>query len=679
MTDRPPPIADFGADSSRGTTSEPCPDETTILAYVEEKLPIEARKPVARHLADCPECASLVSGLIKLARPPDFSDEEVRRSDKAEIAAFDGSQPGLRAGTRIGRYVVLEEVGRGGMGTVYAAYDPTLDRKVALKLVRAGLLTTNVEALRARLLVEAQAMAKLSHRNVCAVHDVQPFGDEIAIAMEYIEGTTLDAWLKATRRSWREVLRVFIQAGEGLGAAHRAGLIHRDFKPDNVLIQKGGRVVVSDFGLVHVLDESCGHQGTAARALSADAGDSDRVTQAARPITHTGTLMGTPAYMAPEQILGRTVDERTDQFAFCVALHEALYGERPFTAETLDQLKAQTLSNKIRVPKSSEVPTYVRNILLRGLERNPHERFRSMEELLTVLRSDPTHTRKKILALATPVACLALALAAALSAWHRDRPQACGSRDELLAGVWDAKIKGTIREAFLATRVPHAESSFHRFAHEMDRYSADLQSGFHANCRSTGGTTDANAIAAAQAMCLLSARAAASSLARRLSNEVDAELMGNSVAAAQRLPEVSLCNDVASLQAMAARSTAATTLPPDDGQIELLLQDADVLTNLGRPREALEKAREAITRAKNAPTSPLNDRALYQLGRAFEVLGRFDDAYSALDDAAGRSAIDGDVRTYVNAMLLQVAAQIALSAAFKMPSGVLRCAPNDMI
>jgi eukaryotic-like serine/threonine-protein kinase len=314
--------------------------------------------------------------------------------------------PSLGRGASIGRYVVLGLVGRGAMGEVYAAYDPELDRKVAVKLLRAQVgaddLTT-VEA-KARLLREAQAIARLSHPNVIVVHDVGSFGDRVFVAMEYVEGNTVGYWLLAAKRSWKDVLRVFMAAGRGLAAAHASQLVHRDFKVENVMVGVDGQVRVMDFGLARRVTATL--DGSADRAtdrtgalvpratptpvtgpLSALVDDAlsitpvsaavegQRLSQAnaavvdldathqmgggdTRPsnlhtnlsteLTQTGALIGTPAYMAPEQFNGSAADERSDQFSFCVALYEGLYGERPFGGKTLAELSDNVLRGIMR-------------------------------------------------------------------------------------------------------------------------------------------------------------------------------------------------------------------------------------------------------------------------------------------------------------------------------------------
>jgi hypothetical protein len=281
----------------------------------------------------------------------------------------------LSRGDRLARFVVLNRVGTGGMGIVYVAHDPLLNRQVALKVLRPGARgSLRGQEARTRLLREAQAMARLSHPNVIAVHEVGTVEDEIFLVMELNDGGTLSQWLEAARRPWREVVDVFVEAGRGLQAAHRAGLTHRDFKPDNVLLSRDGRVRVVDFGLVHapVAGERPTHPPTEESPL-------------AMSLTHTGAVLGTPPYMAPEQHRAEAADPRTDQFSFCIALHEGLYGRRPFLGDTYAELVGNVLDGVIAPPPPSDVPPAVHQVLLRGLSADRAGRYPSIEVLLDEL------------------------------------------------------------------------------------------------------------------------------------------------------------------------------------------------------------------------------------------------------------------------------------------------------
>ena len=297
---------------------------------------------------------------------------------------------------KIGRFTVVRELGAGGMGVVYVAYDEQLDRRVAVKLMRDA--KASFEA-RARFEREAQAMARLTHPNVVTVHEVGTFEGQLFVAMEFVDGQDLRGWIGEHDPSWAELLALFLAAGEGLAAAHEAGIVHRDFKPDNVLVGEDGRVCVADFGLAAALvaedldedDDLDGDTKTDSGQLSSS---SNRLSSS---LTRTGSVMGTPAYMAPEQYRGLQTDARTDQFSFCVALWEGLYRKRPFTGHNLVALSAAVASGELEPPpREREVPPWVHAALVRGLSPKPDDRWPTMEALLAALANDPRARRRRI-------------------------------------------------------------------------------------------------------------------------------------------------------------------------------------------------------------------------------------------------------------------------------------------
>ncbi|EDM77015.1 serine/threonine protein kinase with WD40 repeats [Plesiocystis pacifica SIR-1] len=327
----------------------------------------------------------------------------VSRERKARVleALFDEPAPAVK----VGRFSIVRKLGSGGMGVVYMAYDEQLDRRVAVKLLRtAGTDTTG----RARMQREAQAMARLSHPHVVTVYEVDAHEGQLFVAMEYVEGQDLRAWLEAAERGWGEVLAVFRQAGQGLAAAHDAGLAHRDFKPDNVLVGRDGRARVADFGLAHALE---GEAGGAQPSAPADASSSALELA----LTRTGALVGTPAYMAPEQYAGQRGDARSDQFAFCVALWEGLAGQRPFSGRSLAELSEAIVGGELEaVPERAreQVPEWVFAALRRGLAVDPGARWPSMAALLEVLANDPQARRRRRWSWAVGVVLVAFVLAA---------------------------------------------------------------------------------------------------------------------------------------------------------------------------------------------------------------------------------------------------------------------------
>src|SRR5262245_8311810 len=334
--------------------SSDCPDENELVMSMHGLLTPNQRADLERHIDGCDRCRALVATLVKVSFDP--GDD-----------LLDGEPPGaaqLPRGTNLGRYVLLDGIGRGGMAVVYAAYDPELDRKVAIKLLRTDLPGTANE-LRATLLREAQAMAKLTHPNVIAVYDVGTFNDQVFLAMEFIRGRDLRSWLGEARRSWTEILSIFLKAGEGLRAAHDSGLVHRDFKADNVLVGLEGQVRVTDFGLAYRL---------------APPDEENRLGEHSDE-PQGGPLAGTPLYISPEQWRSLPADARSDQFSFCVSLYEALYGVRPYSGKTSASYEGVVPP----APKGSSVPGWVRRVLLKGLSIEPVDRYASMAELLSTL------------------------------------------------------------------------------------------------------------------------------------------------------------------------------------------------------------------------------------------------------------------------------------------------------
>jgi WD40 repeat protein/predicted Ser/Thr protein kinase len=295
--------------------------------------------------------------------------------------------------------VVLRRIGAGGMGVVYAAYDNELERRLAIKLVHRARARGDHQA---RVRREAQAMARLSHPNVVQVYEVGEHEQQVFVAMEFVTGPTLAEWSKAqppAPERWRAVLDKYIEVGRGLAAAHAARLVHRDFKPANAIVGDDGRVRVLDFGIARAF-ESTGPVRGAEPAEESELDDGEQepsdIDPLSTPLTRTGALVGTPAYMSPEQFERGSVDARSDQFSFCVALYEAIYGERPFAGTTTPSLMFALISGDIRpAPARTEVPTWVRDVLVRGLASKPDARWPSMTELLDALARDPERARRR--------------------------------------------------------------------------------------------------------------------------------------------------------------------------------------------------------------------------------------------------------------------------------------------
>jgi serine/threonine protein kinase len=426
-----------------------CLDDNAVSEFVSGTLAATAVTKVEHHLAGCRDCRALVAALA--GSDDHDSNAQTRPHDKPAEDSQVAKRPVLSVGDRVGRYLVLSTLGAGGMGVVFAAYDPQLDRKVALKLLRAN-LGANAKEARTRLKREAQAIAQLNHPNVVGVYDVGTTNDgDVYIAMEFVEGDTLTAWLDRYPRSWREILEVFQQAGQGLMAAHSVGLLHRDFKPDNVLVGGDGRVRVTDFGLARsvFLEDSARGAATlsAAEAIASRPGSesspSGRRPAPASPLhvdlTATGTVLGTPRYMPPEQLTGPTIDARADQFSFCVALYEALYATHPLPGKTSVAMLEHG-EKALPPPDSSKVPATIARAVLRGLDKERSKRFPTMAALMHELAPPPQRAPVRLIALAS-LAVVAVGGAAAAVIARPEQVRRGEGNDEAVVQRLYAKIQ----------------------------------------------------------------------------------------------------------------------------------------------------------------------------------------------------------------------------------------------
>ena len=381
-------MSSYHTGSRYGSSVAGCPDPSVLEAFVQGTLDLGARTQLEAHLDGCGECSQTIAELVRLfgsasvgaGVTPSMGSHAAASMVQTNPSQGAAGDPNASHGAvSVGRYQLGARLGAGGMGVVFEAHDPELHRRVAIKLLHPG-GTEDAEITRARLLREARAMAQLSHPNVVAVHDVGRVGDQVFLAMELVEGTTLSQWMKQGSRSQEELLAMFVQAGRGLVAAHEVGMVHRDFKPDNVLIGADGRARVTDFGLAQPAAWIDGN-------APANSTSGDALKMSVAITTAHGAIVGTPAYMAPEQWKGLPADARSDQFSFCVALYEALFGERPFFGRTWMELSGNVLSARMKpIPRGT--PGWLRAALVQGLSVDPTQRHRSMAALLTALSRD---------------------------------------------------------------------------------------------------------------------------------------------------------------------------------------------------------------------------------------------------------------------------------------------------
>ncbi len=551
----------------------------------------------------------------------------------------------LARGEAIGRYVVIDRIGEGGMGVVYAAYDPELDRKLALKLLHHA-TGDRAEARRTRLVREAQAMARLSHRNVIVVHDVGmvddallatpprlgglkagPAGPLVFVAMEFIDGHSLAQWM-TTARPWRAVLDVFVQAGRGLAAAHDAGLVHRDFKPDNVMIAHDGRVVVTDFGLARAAgtadESSAQHPIELVPRLAA------KGTLAAT-VTAQGAIMGTPAYMAPEQHEGRVADARSDQFSFAVALYEALYRQRPFAGEDFASLAYHVTSGHVREPPAgADVPGWLAKVVQRALAVAPEARYASMHALLAELSRDRS-VRPRWWAVFLGVGASA-ATGLYAGAMIETDPAPCTGAAQEIAEVWNREKSDEIHARFFATNLPYVEEQWPTVRAELDGWAESWSLAYVDACEDTHVRGEqSEALLDTRMLCLARHREGLEAVVELFAN-ADASVVQGALAAVQGLPNLRACEQIESL--------LDPVPPPADpvtaGKVDSLRPELARVAALGRAGlhdVGLGAARDLVARTAETDYGPLHGEALEHLAAFERASGQWADAETHLREA----------------------------------------------
>jgi eukaryotic-like serine/threonine-protein kinase len=533
-------------------------------------------------------------------------------------------EPALAKGASLGRYVLLDPLGQGAMGIVYRAFDPELDRRIAVKVLRRAPAFASGQ--QERLLREGKAMARLSHPNVVAVYDVGTYGERVFVAMELVDGVTLRSWLSSDR-SWAQVIAMFVQAGRGLAAAHAAGLVHRDFKPDNALVGSDDRVRVVDFGLAW-----------APETLEAPpADDSDHAYRgpfSTRSSSHTstgaaGSMVGTPRYSPPEQIDGKRVDASADQFAFCASLWEALYEKPPFEGDDVLTLLGNVREGKLtRDPPPAGVPSAVIDALQRGLSAEPAERFPSMDALLQVLVHDPTPRRRRWIGASVAAAVALAGIALAVGAHSRESQSVCQGAEAKFAGVWDPERKEAVRQALLASGKPWAGQTADLLSGEIDRYGRDWVSMHREACEATSVRHEQSGTLLDLRMQCLDERASeVRALASMLSQPGDT-LLATAPKAVYSLTALRGCADThALLSPVPIPSDPATRSGVE--QVRVALATVKALNDLGRYTEASQLADELTTRGQSLRYSPIEAEALEAWGDALERLDEYPRAVEA--------------------------------------------------
>ncbi|XHF30578.1 serine/threonine-protein kinase [Corallococcus exercitus] len=503
------------------------------------------------------------------------------------------------------------------MGVVHAAYDPSLDRRIGLKLLRAPPSTGGSQGMTERLLREAQAAARTRHPHVVAVHDVGTFGDVVFIAMELVDGGTLRQHLKEAARPWRDVVRLYVQAGRGLAAAHAAGVVHRDFKPDNVLVDKEGRARVTDFGLARL--ESTEPEDAASpapadaaapRAALAPA-PGEAVSPKAAPLVTS--VAGTPGYIAPEVLAGAPADARSDQYAFSVSLYEGLHGQKPSASE------AGGLANRSNVPRA------VHALIVRGLSPEPGARHPSMAALLDALeRTAFPRIGAKVAAASVGAGLLAIAAAVVVARG----PSPCADDPTRFQGIWDADRKSALLQAFQATGAPDAVAIHESTARALDAYVSGWNDSRRDACLATHEHgTQSTAVLDLRTNCLERRRRELTALTEVL---LSADRAGVATApeAAQALSPLSRCADVEAL--------SQPVPPPERPEIAARVKAAYAKLDEARARLSADRWQDAVDRV--APIIKEAEELGYKplLGEALLIEG---EARAFLRDEAAEPAL----------------------------------------
>jgi tetratricopeptide (TPR) repeat protein len=546
-------------------------------------------------------------------------------------------------GTALGRYVLLDRLGAGGMGIVHSAYDPELDRKVAIKLLLPG--KHGSESGRARLLREAQALAKLTHPNVVTVHDVGTHEDQVWIAMEFVPGQTLGAWAKQRVRRWPELLRVLIDVVRGVAAAHAVGLVHRDLKPDNVMIGRDGRVLVMDFGLAHGRTLAVAEQEFVAGA-TVSASLPERVLAPTLPedprlqpeyaalaarLTQAGSIQGTPAYMAPEQWRGEEATAAADQFGWSVMAWELLYGERPFRGENLLALAASVLGGRRGPPpKSRGVPAWLRRLMERALSPEASQRWPTMAALLAELERGRTLARARVATAAVVGMAVVGAAWVGYQRFDTDRRiDACVAEGDAITAVWNEEARTRLSEGLLATGVPYAAITAERIVPYVQAQAdawreARTEACLDARVRSTWDEETLER----SVWCLDERKMELETLIAEYSH-ADATSAEMAVMAAAELPQVNPCRD-------SHRLARQPPLPQDRASVRRvlgLLSEVWVLRSAGKFEKALALAREARAVADTLGWPPLAAATDWHVGDVLVSSGQYQEAEESLEQA----------------------------------------------
>jgi|GEM_PF-276310 len=590
------------------------------------------------------------------------NDDETRTAPpRSSTAASPKSAEGpelVSPATAIGRFSVLGLVGSGGMGQVYSAYDPQLDRRVALKL----LPHRGNDRERDRLIREARALARLAHPNVVAVHDVGEHNDRLFIAMEFVEGQTLKDWAFDKPPGGQErlarALELLRDAGRGLEAAHRASLVHRDVKPKNILVGDDRRVRVVDFGLARTEGGKVDERDLAQTHRSVDERELDGA-HVDETITATGHAIGTPAYMAPEQFAGGTVDSATDQFGFCVTAWEVLFGVRPFEAGDEREALAAIRKGAATRPPEIQIPQAVEAALRKGFSYRSSARHPDFSRLCRVFdealavedRSAARRSRRRAAVIAIGVGLAAAAVVGIVL----ERGPSCDGGQHHFDGVWDEARKASLQSSIVATQVSFAPEAWERIERNVDAWRETWIAGHRDACEAAQIRGEQSARLMDLRMVCLESRRDRLSAYLALLSEPDAVRLARADEGFAALPPIESCRDPDYVRSQA-------TLPDDPkarASAERLLESLDrasALHDAGDAQSALQITEACVDAAQEAEFPRIAARCHFGLHRDLYALGRFAESRDHAENAyrLARRIDDTEIAAAASRVLVSV-------------------------
>jgi len=561
-----------------------------------------------------------------------MADDDAERTDPQPVVtalsvAVRGASSGLAPGQVVGRYQIVRLLGAGGMGEVYLATDDPLKREVAIKIVRSGAFGADRDHIaRDHLLREAQAMAKVAHPNVVVVFDAGLVDGQVYVAMEHVAGTTLRGWIEGHARSSQQILRMYIAAGRGLAALHAAEIVHRDIKPDNILVGVDGRPRVGDFGLAVPEPE---------RAR----GDDAELTR------YSGIHGGTPRYMAPEQHDASAIDARSDQYSFSVALWEALAGAAPFPSTNLAALLEQ---KRAGIPSETaafrNLPSGIRSALRRGLAMRPDDRWPSMDALLAALER-PAIRRNRVVA-ATAIIGLGCAVGGAgILVYRSAHPDAtpCGDLERALDGTWDPTVAGAMKTRFAASTRANANAAYERAFTGLEAYTSSWVAMRRDACLATAVRKEQPEAARDLRMACLDRRAdELRALTSVFATSVDDTTIDRAVSAVNDLRPVSTCASATTLAEVPVPTAAQV---PVVAALRARVDAIKAQTRAGHYKMAIADARSVTADAVKSGFAPLEAEALEALGGLEAILHEVAPAEQHFHEALAAAALAHDDTT----------------------------------